>query len=119
MDKIKVSDKTINSELAVFLFKEDKSYIAYCPALDLSGYGVTETEARESFNTVLKEYFDYATEHGTLYEDLMKHGWNFKRHEVETPRISMLILKNEELSDILDQKDFKKYNEPIKVPSFA
>ncbi len=33
------------------------NYVAYSPALDLSGYGKTEEEARDSFNIVLKEYF--------------------------------------------------------------
>lgn len=59
MDKINISKEKINSELAIFLFKEDDNYIAYSPALDLSGYGKTEEEARNSFNIVLKEYFDY------------------------------------------------------------
>gem|GEM_PF-1268150 len=36
------------------------NYIAYSPALDLSGYGKTEEEARDSFNIVLKGHFDYA-----------------------------------------------------------
>ena len=119
MDKINISKEKINSELAIFLFKEDDNYIAYSPALDLSGYGKTEEEARDSFNIVLKEYFDYCINEGTLYQDLKSHGWNIKQHTVETPKISMLILKNAELSNILDKKDFKKYHEPIKVPAFA
>ena len=119
MDKINVSNERINSELAIFLFKEDDNFIAYSPALDLSGYGETEEAARNSFNIVLKEYFDYAISEGTLYEDLKSHGWTFKKHEIETPKISMLILKNDELSNILDKKDFKKYHEPIRVPALA
>ncbi len=119
MDKINVSNEKINSELAIFLFKEDDNYIAYSPALDLSGYGKTEEEARCSFDIVLKEYFDYSVSEGTLFQDLKNHGWNVKQHEVETPKISMLISKNAELSNILDKKDFKKYHEPINVPVFA
>lgn len=119
MDKINVSGEKINSELAVFLFKEDDNYIAYSPALDLSGYGKTEEEARSSFNIVLKEYFDYCVSEGTLYQDLKGHGWKIRKDEVETPKVSVLVMNNRELSNILDKKDFKKYNEPIKVPSFA
>lgn len=78
MDKINISNEKINSELAIFLFKEDDNFIAYSPALDLSGYGKTEEEARDSFNIVLKEYFDYAINEGTLYKDLKEHGWNGK-----------------------------------------
>ena len=73
MDKINISNEKINSELAIFLFKEDDNYIAYSPALDLSGYGKTEEEARGSFNIVLKEYFDYAIIEETLYKDLIHH----------------------------------------------
>ena len=76
MDKIHISKKKINSELAIFLFKEDDNYITYSPALDLSGYGKTEEDARNSFNVVLKEYFDYSISKGTLYKDLKSHGWN-------------------------------------------
>lgn len=57
-----------------FLFREDDNFIAYSPALDLSGYGKTEEDARNSFNIVLKEYFDYAINEGTLYEDLKSHA---------------------------------------------
>ena len=119
MDRINVSKENISSQLAVFLFKEEDSYIAYSPALDLSGYGKTEEDARNSFNITLKEYFDYCVDKGTLYQDLVNHGWNVKKNELETPRISFLITKNAELSNILEQKDFKKYNEPINVPAFA
>ena len=73
MDKINISNEKINSELAIFLFKEDDNFIAYSPALDLSGYGKTEEEARDSFNIVLKEYFDYAINEETLYKDLIHH----------------------------------------------
>ena len=59
MDKINVSSEKVSSELAIFLFREDDNFIAYSPALDLSGYGKTEEDARNSFNIVLKEYFDY------------------------------------------------------------
>lgn len=75
-DKINVSSERINSELTIFLFKEDDNFIAYSPALDLSGYGKTEDDARASFNIVLKENFDYAIHDGTLWQDLKSHGWN-------------------------------------------
>lgn len=74
MDKINVSSEKVSSELAIFLFREDDNFIAYSPALDLSGYGKTEEYARNSFNIVLKEYFDYAINEGTLYEDLKSHA---------------------------------------------
>jgi hypothetical protein len=40
---------SINVKVAVISFKEDNTHIIYCPALDLSGSGNTESEAKESF----------------------------------------------------------------------
>jgi hypothetical protein len=46
----------IKCRLPVIIFEEESNYIFYCPALDLSGYGVTEDEAYHSFDEVLGEY---------------------------------------------------------------
>ena len=67
---IKKSDRGYNVKVSVVQFKEDQAVIIYCPALDLSGYGNTDTEARHSFETVLFEYIRYADNKGTLNEDL-------------------------------------------------
>lgn len=52
MDKINVSNERINSELAIFLFKEADNFIAYSPALDLSGYGKTEADVLVPLSTL-------------------------------------------------------------------
>ena len=51
-------------KVPVLSFKEDNANIIYCPALDLSGSGNTEPEARESLAIVITETLNY-TAHKT------------------------------------------------------
>ena len=65
----------LSLNISVYLFKEESTVIAYCPSLDLSGYGLTNKEANSSFGIVLQEYLDYGIQHGTLYKDLRDRGF--------------------------------------------
>jgi len=47
--------------------------------LDLSGYGDSEDEAHNSFQTVLTEYLRYTVNKKTLGIDLESHGWSIKK----------------------------------------
>ena len=49
----------IKCSLPLIIFEEDNNVITYCPALDLSGYGSNEEEAKKSFEVTLSEYFKY------------------------------------------------------------
>lgn len=42
----------ITIKVGVYLFREDNVFIAYCPALDMSGYGENENEAKNPLNRV-------------------------------------------------------------------
>jgi len=68
----KSANSTIELTIPLIVFQQDNTYIAYCPALDLSGYGNTENEAYESFNVVMGEYFLYTTRKKTLADDLRR-----------------------------------------------
>ena len=69
----------VGFSVGVYIFKEEDTFISYCPALDLSGYGLTETEAKESFAQTLGMYIEYCLNKNTLVKDLQKHGWNCRR----------------------------------------
>ncbi len=69
------ANRSIKVSLSMIVFQESDTFITYCPALDLSGYGNTEKEAYESFHIVLSEYFLYTTRKMTLADDLHQHGW--------------------------------------------
>jgi hypothetical protein len=45
----------------VVLFQEEGIWYAHCAALEITGYGHTEQEARESFDVMYKEFFRYAS----------------------------------------------------------
>jgi hypothetical protein len=69
---------SIKTNLGIYLFKENDTTIAYCPALDLSAYGATEEDAKTDFSKTIKIYFDYCMNKNTLVADLNKQGWLIK-----------------------------------------
>lgn len=75
-NKIISKDGNIKVTLDVYLFMDGDTYIAYSPALDLSGYGMSESEAKDSFSIVMEEYINYGLSHRTLVKDLRAHRWN-------------------------------------------
>lgn len=90
--------------------KKDDVYISYCPELQLCGYGKSEFKARKSFVIVFKEYLRYTLEKKTLTADLKKHGWKIskKNKKAKPPKISELVLSNEELEKILEEYTYTK-----------
>ena len=113
---------SITVKVPVISFKEDNAQIIYCPALDLSGSGNTESEARESFSIVVTEYLNYTTHKGTLWTDLKKLGWiikkNKKKHAAPPP-MSELLENNEEFSRIFDNYPYKKFDTGVSLPAYA
>ena len=86
MNSIKVSNKGIEINVSVFVYKDldypnGDMYIAYCPELDLVGYDTTNRKARKSFEFVLKDYLDDTIENGTLEEDLLSMDGKSSRTE--------------------------------------
>ena len=99
----------ISCKVPVILFSEDKNSIAYCPSLDLSGYGLTEKEAREYFEVVLEEYFTYTTRKKTLEKDLTKLGWVIKKSlkkKATPPSMSHLLENNADFSRIFTNHEY-------------
>ena len=118
---IEHGNKFIEVKLCVYLFKEDDSYIAYCPALDLSSYGTTENHARKSFEEILEITLKYMINKNTLIEDFQKHGWiikSLKQKKIKSPSIEQMIHSNKVLKDILDNKEYRKYNQQVEIPEF-
>jgi hypothetical protein len=56
-----IASPHLESKVPVVLFQEDGMWFAHCAALEITGYGNGEQEARESFEVMLKEYFRYAS----------------------------------------------------------
>ena len=70
--------KMINILLDVFYLIEDKIYTAYCPALELSSYGNTLSDAETAFDEALEIFLEDTTRKGTLEKVLLKLGWTLK-----------------------------------------
>lgn len=72
----------IKVNISVILFKEEDSWIAYSPELELSSYGDTEYEAKEAFGSVLKIFISETTKKGTLEKCLLDMGWQLRKKPV-------------------------------------
>ena len=106
-------------KVSVVQFKEDGVFIVYCPALDLSGYGNSDREAKQSFKTVLLEYIRYADNKGTLNDDLKEHGWvrtKPRSTSMVPPAMTDLLATNENFNRIFNtQPSYRKYDMPMQV----
>ena len=110
----------IKLQLPVIAFVDDNVNMLYCPALDLTGSGNNELEAKQSFEITLTEYISYTTTKGTLWQDLKKLGWTIKKSQkkpVTPPALSHLLEKNEEFSRIFNNYPFKKYDTGVILPA--
>ena len=106
----------------MIIFEEDNCIITFCPALDLSGYGSTESEANHSFEETLSEYFKYTVNKKTLAEDLKKLGWTIRknlRKDPIPPSLGDLLESNEDFKRIFNTHEFRKRNTTINIPEFA
>lgn len=75
--------KRIACSVPVEFFKEEDSFIAYCPVLDLSTCGKTFAEAQKRFAEILNMFIEDLDDRGTLGEVLESYGWHVKR--IPTP----------------------------------
>ncbi len=103
----------VSLNISVYLFKEGDNVIAYCPSLDLSGYGTNSKQAKDSFSIVLQEYLDYGIKQGTLTEDLQKHGWTIKDNAGVEPKVNTLLNGNRAFKDILQLPEYTKFSKRI------
>ena len=97
--------------MPIFLFQEDGVWFAHCPALEITGYGNSESEATASFEIMLKEFFRYATEKGSLHEELKRLGWQVEART--PPSFEKLFSRDETLKHLYDTKPVKTVLEPV------
>ena len=113
-------ESKINMNLGVYIFVEDGRYIAYCPALDISGYGESEAEAKQSFGEVIHQYLEYCLHKNTLVKDLKKHGWkvrSMRQKKIKSPDTETMMKMNPDFKDLIENKEYSRYMENIAIPS--
>ena len=64
-------------EFDMIIFKEDATYVAYCPKLDISSCGNTVEQAKEMLKTAIRLFLEEAEKMGTL-EDILEEA-NYKK----------------------------------------
>lgn len=103
--------------LALVEFEEENVTIVYSPALDLSGYGYSPEEAKQSFSEALQEFFRYTNNKNTLDKVLKDLGWKIKGSKVkqkfDPPKDSDLVSSNPLYNDIVNNKSYKVSREDV------
>lgn len=67
------------------ILREDDSFIAYTPALDLSTAGSTFEEAQKNFEEAVNIFFKELVEMGTLDDVLVELGWQKQNNNFVPP----------------------------------
>lgn len=107
----------INVKLSLIEFEEDGLHFVYSPALDLTGYGKTEEEAKESYNLAMEEFLKYTNNKETVFKELERLGWTIsKRKKIIAPSLSTLLKSRSYLEEIFTERDFRKTDETVAIP---
>jgi hypothetical protein len=103
--------------LSLVEFEEDNVTIIYSPALDLSGYGYSQPEAKQSFSEALHEFFRYTSNKKTLDKVLKDLGWAIrgskKKPKFNPPKDSDLVALNPLYNEIVNSKSYKVSREEV------
>jgi len=103
--------------LSLIEFEEENVIIIYSPALDLSGYGYNQEEAKSSFSEALKEFFRYTSNKNSLKLVLENLGWlingSKKKPRFNPPKDSELVVNNPVYNDIVNNKSYKVSREEV------
>ncbi len=62
-------------DLDVVVYEKGKHFISYCPALDLSSFGISKEDALASFDEAFDLFMDDILAKGTLDTVLASLGW--------------------------------------------
>lgn len=105
--------------LEIYIFKEDSNYIAYCPALDISSCAETYNDAISSFYEMLQLHVECCIEAGTLHDDLLAHGWKFRKKSILPPAFTVLMKKPEMKKLLGSNMSFERVVAPARIPALA
>jgi len=116
--KLRSDEHIVTVRVPIIQFEEDNNQIIYCPALEVTGYGNSEDEAKEAFEISLSEFFKYTLHKRTLYNEMRRLGWKVKKSmsKAHPPSMSKLLEENDNFNRIFNQYAFRKYDEQIEIP---
>lgn len=102
-----------------FIFQEDGNYVAYCPALDISTCASTYNDAISSFYEMFQLHVECCVESGTLYDDLLAHGWKLKKKNIQPPTLVSMMKKPEVKKLFSSNINFERVVAPARIPALA
>lgn len=106
-----IGDKAkLDVELSVLIWKDqDNIHYCYSPALDLTGYGKSEADARQSFENTLQDFISYTHNKNTIFEELERLGWtvNRKKKRANPPSQEQLLEDNENYQQLYHNKNVR------------
>lgn len=124
MNTILVSGSNVEVNVSVYLYL-DTSYpspnmwIAYCPSLNVVGYGYGQEAAKKDFEFVLNQYLAEQLKNHTLEEDLHHFGWHKSHNSFDEPKATTLASRDKVFSDVLNAPSYSKINVATTIPAFA
>ena len=114
-NKIQKNKNTIKAEVEVLVIMEHDTYVAYCPALDVSSYGETAKKALHAFGSALDIFFEETQRKGTIEKELLRLGWSLRQHPravYEPPK-----LDSADLLRMFKAKTQSVFTEEIAIPA--
>lgn len=116
-------DKNKFLDISIILYEfmdEDNVFFVYSPHLDISGYGKTPSDAKESFKVALDDFLSYTLNKKTLHQELIRLGWKADKKKIIIPKMQTLIQEREFLSQIFDKYPiFTTRRENVGIPTFS
>ena len=97
----------------VIIVQEDDYFVAYCPALEVSGYADSIEKAKASFDEEMKIFLSETVKRGTLEKYLLKMGWRLRQIpelNYEPPKIQL------DKTSLLFKGNRKIVNQEIYIP---
>ncbi len=80
-------NKKLAIDLSVLITKQDKAFVAYSPALDISTSGKSEKEVKVRFQELIGIFFKEIIEAGTVNEVLSELGWKKGQKNWTPPKV--------------------------------
>lgn len=114
------ADTEYKFQIEFYVFRqEDGTYIAYCPALDISTCAETYNDTISDFYEMFQLHIECCVNSGTLNEDLLAHGWKVRKKSITPPSFSALMKKPEMKRLMESHVSFEKIVAPARIPVFA
>ncbi len=113
----------VKVKLLLVSFKDkQQTHFVYSPHLDLTGYGDSIKEAKESFGIVFNDFIEYTLNKNTLAKVLTKLGWTLKGTVKKPKKIlapsMQSIVNTDYISEIFDRYPVKTFHKEVGIPAY-